>query len=376
MMGWVKSLCSLSKSRCKYTLQYASIDPLLSTQENAMINLFEKVRPSVVYVSTLLEAFNPMSMNVMEISSQTGSGFVWDSNGHIVTNYHVLGPTKSEVQITFLNDDGSRNARRAKVRGVDIDKDIAVLKLIEESDVQKNKQEIQPIALGSSKNLRVGQFAIAIGNPFGLDQTLTTGIVSGLGRQVASPSKKPIYNMIQTDAAINPGNSGGPLLDSSGAVIGMNTAIYSTSGASAGIGFAIPIDTMKAVVEIIIRDGRVTRPNTGIRFYTGPNQARSLGVERGLVVVDVVAGSAAAVAGIRGISRISFGSIKLGDTIIEVNSMRCDTEADFLKAIDGNVIGDTIEMTVMRYIEDTKGGAVVNGVKGAFISLKFSSNTN
>jgi S1-C subfamily serine protease len=133
---------------------------------------------------------------------------------------------------------------------------------------------------------------------------------------------------------------------------------------------------MKAVVEIIIRDGRVTRPNTGIRFYTGPNQAKSLGVERGLVVVDVVAGSAAAVAGIRGISRISFGSIKLGDTIIEVNGMRCDTEADFLKGIDGNVIGDTIEMTVMRYIEDTKGGAIVNGVKGALMLLKFLNNTN
>ena len=164
------------------------------------------------------------------------TGFVWDTNGHIVTNYHVLGPTISDVLITFLNDDGSRNSWRARVRGVDADKDIAVLKLYDESDNKKllTKDSVRPIQLGVSKNLRVGQFAIAIGNPFGLDQTLTTGIVSGLGRQVASPTRKPIYNMIQTDAAINPGNSGGPLLDSSGSVIGMNTAIYSTSGASAG----------------------------------------------------------------------------------------------------------------------------------------------
>jgi S1-C subfamily serine protease len=164
------------------------------------------------------------------------SGFVWDSDGHIVTNYHVLGPAANDVLITFLNDDGSRNSWRAKVRGVDKDKDIAVLKLYDESDNKKvlTKENVRAIQIGSSKNLRVGQFAIAIGNPFGLDQTLTTGIVSGLGRQVASPSRKPIYNMIQTDAAINPGNSGGPLLDSSGAVIGMNTAILSTSGASAG----------------------------------------------------------------------------------------------------------------------------------------------
>lgn len=153
-----------------------------------------------------------------------------------MTNYHVLGPTVNDVLITFLNDDGSRNSWKAKVRGVDKDKDIAVLKLYEESDNKKvlTKESIQPIQIGSSKNLRVGQFAIAIGNPFGLDQTITTGIVSGLGRQVASPTRKPIYNMIQTDAAINPGNSGGPLLDSSGSVIGMNTAILSTSGASAG----------------------------------------------------------------------------------------------------------------------------------------------
>ena len=232
---------------------------------------------------------------------------------------------------------------------------------------------------------------IALGNPFGLDQTLTTGVVSGLGRQVQSPTRRPIYNMIQTDAAINPGNSGGPLLDSSGQVIGMNTAIYSTSGASAGIGFAIPIDTMKVVVEQIIREGKIVRPFTGLQFYTGPYQAQSLGVDRGLVVLSVVpgtievdmiwyklqrdlilysyvstfipsafldtslmnivqtptkptfytlthvlssppfdtslmniAGSPAAMAGVRGISRNSFSSMALGDIVISVNGVRVD----------------------------------------------------
>lgn len=191
-----------------------------------------------------------------EIINNCLVGFVWDTEGHIVTNYHVLGPTVNDVLITFLNDDGSRNSWKAKVRGVDKDKDIAVLKLYEESDNKKvlTKESVQAIQIGSSKNLRVGQFAIAIGNPFGLDQTITTGIVSGLGRQVASPTRRPIYNMIQTDAAINPGNSGGPLLDSSGSVIGMNTAILSTSGASAGnnspLTLAIPLMQLNIFVTM------------------------------------------------------------------------------------------------------------------------------
>jgi len=370
------------------------IDPLLNEQENAMISLFERVRPSVVYISTFLQAFNPLQLNVMEVPNQTGSGFVWDAFGHVVTNYHVIGPTAltSDVQITFLNDDGCRETWRAKVRGVDADKDIAVLKLTEDTTDRRGRESmarraIRPVPLGVSKSLRVGQLAIAIGNPFGLDQTLTTGVVSGLGRQVMSPTRKPIYNMIQTDAAINPGNSGGPLLDSSGQVIGMNTAIYSTSGASAGIGFAIPIDTMKVVVETIIRDGKVTRPSTGIVFYTGPYQAQSLGVDRGLVVVSVAPGSPGANAGIRGISRSSFSSMALGDIVIAVNGVRVDryvrpphslsalslypahsltspavtlaprrlafrSEADFLRAIDGSLVGDTITLGVLRYIED------------------------
>ena len=310
------------------------IDPLLNEQENAMISLFERVRPSVVYISTFLQAFNPLQLNVMEVPNQTGSGFVWDAFGHVVTNYHVVGPSavNSDVQITFLNDDGFRETWRAKVRGVDADKDIAVLKLTEDTTDRRGREgaarrAIRPVPLGASKSLRVGQLAIAIGNPFGLDQTLTTGVVSGLGRQVMSPTRKPIYNMIQTDAAIKPGNSGGPLLDSSGQVIGMNTAIYSTSGASAGIGFAIPIDTMKVVVETIIRDGKVTRPATGIVFYTGPYQAQSLGVDRGLVVVSVAPGSPAANAGIRGISRSSFSSMALGDIVIAVNGVRVDRYA-------------------------------------------------
>ena len=333
----------------------------LTEQENAMIRLFDRVRPSVVFVSTIMQAFNPLQMNVMEVPSQSGSGFVWDVFGHIVTNYHVVGQNANDVLVTFVREDGSREEWRAKVRGVDADKDIAVLKLIDDYEIKHTKKSlVKPVRLGTSKRLRVGQLAIAIGNPFGLDQTLTTGVISGLGRQVAATKSRTLVNMIQTDAAINPGNSGGPLLDSSGLVVGMNTAIYSTSGASAGIGFAIPVDTLKAVVEIIIRDGKVNRPNTGIQFYSGPDQAKVLGVERGLVVLSVVPGSAADHAGLRGVTRrdFTFSSFALGDIIVAVNGMRVDSEADFLRAIDEKVVGDTIEMRVLRYIGEVKPASV------------------
>ena len=180
----------------------------LLNYELELIELFNRTRPSVVFVSTLSTVFNPFMMNVMEIPSQTGSGFVWDSSGHIVTNYHVLGLSpqnaqtgspSTEYMVSFLSEDGSREGVKATVRGFDSDKDVAVLKL----QSLPVSQRLKCIELGSSDSLRVGQLALAIGNPFGLDQTLTTGVVSGLGRQVMAPNRKTIYNMIQTDAAVN-----------------------------------------------------------------------------------------------------------------------------------------------------------------------------
>eukprot|EP01041_Mallomonas_annulata_P002224 gene2224-4322_t len=317
---------------------------MLSDLEQRRIDIFDAVRPGVVYISTVLQAFNPMLMNVMEIPSQTGSGFVWDDS-HIVTNYHVVGENTKDIQVTFVGTCGTRDAYRGIIRGVDRDKDVAVIKI---TDSTKPYKALRPLEKGTSESLRVGQSALAIGNPFGLDHTLTTGVISGLGRQITSPNRRPIYNMIQTDAAINPGNSGGPLLDSKGRLIGMNTAIYSTSGASSGIGFAIPVDTLKAVVDIILRDGKVVRPSLGIQ-YLGGDQARLLGVDSGLIVLGVTPGSAAEQAGLRGTSRSLF-SMNMGDIIIGMDGKPVANEADFLKLLDGKKVGDIIEMKIRRAI--------------------------
>ena len=267
-------------------------------------------------------------LNRMEVPLGAGSGIVWDDKGHIVTNYHVIRNAKSaQVAIlTKLYPDESDNTKtkkklkpsssvaqrnaaeaattyvpsaaatrnasssssmisytrrvfKATVIGKDPGKDIAVLK------VDAPMDDLYPILLGPSDNLHVGQTTMAIGNPFGLDHTLTVGVISGMGREVKSPTGRPISNVIQTDAAINPGNSGGPLLNGYGQMIGMNTAIYSTSGASAGIGFAIPSSTVKYIVDTLIRDGRVVRPILGIS-YLESKQARALGITKGVLVLD------------------------------------------------------------------------------------------
>ena len=329
----------------------------LSENEKSRIHLFERVRPSVVYISKFAQAFNPLLMNVMEIPAQTGTGFVWDDK-YIVTNCHVVGESTKEAQVTFIDAEGNREAFRAVVKGVDVDKDVAVLSLVENGD--RPKKVLNPLPIGSSENLRVGQSALAIGNPFGLDHTLTTGVVSGLGRQISTLGRRPIFNMIQTDAAINPGNSGGPLLDSMGRLIGMNTAIYSTSGASAGIGFAIPVDTLKAVVETIVRDGKVVRPATGISYMSG-DQARMLGIDKGIVIIAVAPGSAAETAGLRGVTGNMLTPPSIGDVIIAINDKPVVSEADLLRTLDSKKVGETIELTVLR----SKSNAPERGIRGS-----------
>jgi S1-C subfamily serine protease len=239
--------------------------PLAADELNNMA-VFKTVSPSVVNITALSVERELFSANALQVPRGTGTGFVWDERGHIVTNFHVIQEANA-ARVTLAD----QSSHRAQLVGVFPDRDIAVLK------IEAPRSKLPPIAMGSSRELQVGQKVYAIGNPFGLDQTLTTGIVSALNREIESVTRRSIRGMIQTDAAINPGNSGGPLLDSAGRVIGVNTAIYSPSGASVGIGFAIPIDEVNRIVPRLIRDGRLLRPSLGVTAGSeGMSQALGL----------------------------------------------------------------------------------------------------
>lgn len=304
--------------------------------ELGVISLFEKATQSVAFVTTYNEAPQGFRLNPMEAPAGTGSGIVWDREGRIVTNFHVIRAA-SGARITLAN----KKTYDAQLVGSSADDDVAVLKIIAPPD------SLFPIELGNSNNLRVGQSTYAIGNPFGLDHTLTTGVLSGLGREMKSPTGRTISNVIQTDASINPGNSGGPLIDARGRLIGMNTAIYSPSGASAGVGFAIPVNTLKVIAQGLIENGRIVRPVIGIS-YLESSQARSLGIDSGVLILDVPEGSAAEKAGLRGTSRMTFGSIELGDIIIGIDDEKINNEGDLFKALDKHKVGDTVHIRVLN----------------------------
>jgi S1-C subfamily serine protease len=308
----------------------------LAADEKATIELFERTSPSVVYVTNLALRRDFFGLNVFEIPQGTGSGFVWDDAGHVVTNFHVIqGAQKAEVTLA----DQSR--LDAQLVGVEPDKDVAVLK------VNAPVGRLPAIALGASRDLRVGQKVFAIGNPFGLDQTLTTGVISALNRRIQSVTGRPIQGMIQTDAAINPGNSGGPLLDSAGRLIGVNTAIYSPGGSGfIGIGFAVPVDTVNQIVPQLIAHGRVVRPGLGV-VLASDAQAQRLGLE-GALVVDVRAGSAAERAGIRPTARDELGRIVLGDVIVAVDGEPVRSADDLRDALERRKVGDRVTVTVER----------------------------
>jgi DegP2 peptidase. Serine peptidase. MEROPS family S01B len=225
----------------------------LGSDERITMEIFDKVSPSVVYITNKRLKRNLFSLTVTEIPQGTGSGFLWDNEGHIVTNFHVIYQA-DEVAVRLQNGE----SYDAVLIGADPDHDLAVLR------INPAKLDIPPVMIGSSEDLRVGQKVLAIGNPFGLDSTLTTGIISALGRSIQSMTNRYIHDVIQTDAAINPGNSGGPLLDSFGRLIGVNTAIISPSGSYAGIGFAVPVDTINRIATQLISSGRVERPGLGV----------------------------------------------------------------------------------------------------------------
>ncbi|WP_240048416.1 S1C family serine protease [Crenalkalicoccus roseus] len=310
----------------------------LAADEQATIALFEQARGSVVFIATTERLFNPWTRNALQVPRGTGSGFVWDNLGHVVTNDHVIaGASGATVRLA----DG--RAFNAVLVGTSPAHDLAVLRI----GVGAGRPE--PLPIGTSHDLRVGQKVFAIGNPFGLDWTLTTGIVSALNRELPTETGAVIERLIQTDAAINPGNSGGPLLDSAGRLIGVNTAIYSPSGASAGIGFAVPVDTVNRVVPRLIAQGRYIRPSLGIRTEEQLNAALSarLGIQ-GVFVLEVEPGSAAERAGIRPARLGREAGFQTGDVIVSLAGRPVRRVADLLAALDRHAPGDAVSVTVLR----------------------------
>lgn len=308
----------------------------LGADEQRTIHLFEEASPSVVYITTVALQAEFFSRDIAQIPLGTGSGFIWDDAGHIITNFHVIQGADA-ARVTLAD----RTTWEAKLVGVAPEKDLAVLK------IDAPREKLHPIPLGASHDLRVGQSVFAIGNPFGLDQTLTTGIISALGREIESADGTPIRDVIQTDAAINPGNSGGPLLDSAGRLIGVNAAIRSPSGASAGIGFAIPVDAVNWVVPELIAFGKVRRPSIDLEV-ANPYIARRLGIEQGLLVLDITPGGAAAKAGLQPTKRTRRGEIILGDIITAIDGQPIRVPGDLRLALERRQAGETIAVTVLR----------------------------
>lgn len=306
----------------------------LAEDEKNTIELFRNASPSVVYITSIGVRRDFFSLNVYEIPQGTGTGFVWDRDGHLVTNYHVIVDA-NRVEVTLAD----HSVWKAVFVGAAPDKDIAVLQISAPKDL------LRAIPVGESHGLLVGQKVFAIGNPFGLDQTITSGIVSALGREIQAATGRTIQDVIQTDAAINPGNSGGPLLDSSGRLIGVNTAIYSPSGSSAGIGFAVPVDVVNRVVPEIVQHGRVAQAGIGIGIASD-KVAKRLGIN-GVLILNVLEKSAAEAAGLRGTKRLG-GEVVLGDIIESVND-RAVTSYDGLRnELDRYRVGDEITLGVVR----------------------------
>jgi 2-alkenal reductase len=302
----------------------------LSEAEQSIIELFEQVSPSVVQV-----VGRQRGRNVFDEENdgvQSGTGFVWDATGNIVTNNHVVSGT-ADVAVRLATG----GSLEADIVGTAPNYDLAVIRL-------RNPQApLRPVAVGSSADLRIGQFAFAIGNPFGLDQSLTFGVISALHRRLPTSSGHQISDVIQTDAAVNPGNSGGPLLDSSGRVVGVNTAIISPSGSNAGIGFAIPIDVVNRVVPMLIRDGRVPTPGIGI-VAVSEQDATRLGVE-GIPILRTIPGSSSARAGLRG---VDMRNGALGDVIVSVNGKPVQRLSDLTNELDEIAVGREVSLGILR----------------------------
>jgi len=306
----------------------------LAADEQNTIDVFKENSPSVVYVTSIALRRSFFSFNAVEVPQGTGTGFVWDKKGRIVTNFHVIKDA-NEVQVTMADN----STWKAVLVGASPDKDLAVLQ------IDAPNRLLRPITIGKSSDLQVGQKVFAIGNPFGLDQTITSGIISALNREIKAITGRTIRGVIQTDAAINPGNSGGPLLDSAGRLIGVNTAIYSPSGAYAGIGFAVEVDVVNRTIPRLIRDGRIVRPGIGAKL-ADDRVTQQLGID-GILIVDMERDSPAAKAGLRPTTQYR-GEIILGDVITAVSGVKVSSYEDFRTEIEKYDIGTQIALTIVR----------------------------
>jgi S1-C subfamily serine protease len=308
----------------------------LAGDEQSTIELFKALSPSVVHVTNLTVRRDPFSLNAQTVPRGSGTGFIWDENGFIVTNYHVVeGANMARV---ILADRSTYDSSQIWAYP---DKDLAIIR------IDAPREKLKPIAVGTSHDLQVGQKTLAIGNPFGLDQTLTTGVVSALGREIESANGRPIRGVIQTSAAINPGNSGGPLLDSAGRLIGVNTAILSPSGTFAGIGFAIPVDEVNRVVPELIAHGKLVRPRLGVQVAED-QQARQLGVEEGALILQVSPGGPAQKAGLQGTAYNLDRDLVLGDVLVAIDGQSIHSGKDLFSALESYKPGATIAVAYLR----------------------------
>ena len=345
--GWLRITClaaallqwqpgPLSAHDAPHYLSFSTDDEANTTE------VFQRASPAVVFVTSSELRRQRFTRNVMEIPRGAGSGFVWDAEaGLVVTNYHVVAGA-DRLAITLADE----QSFKAEVVGLAPERDLAVLRLMDSS------ADLTELPLGNSSELSVGRKVMAIGNPFGLDTTLTVGVVSALDREIQSPSNRTIRGVIQTDAAINPGNSGGPLLNSLGQLVGVNTAIYSPSGGSAGIGFAIPVNTVIEAVPQLIAFGKIMRPVLGVELASD-RWLRRYRFE-GVPIVRTYRGFPAETAGMVGARRGSRGEIILGDVITEINGERVANNDEFLSAMEKHRVGDTIDIVTTREDEEKR----------------------
>ena len=343
LLPWQPGL--LSAQEAPDYLSFSTDDEANTTE------VFQRASPAVVFVTSSELRRQRFTRNVMEIPRGAGSGFVWDADaGLVVTNYHVVAGA-DRLAITLADE----QAFQAEVVGLAPERDLAVLRLMDPP------ADLTELPLGNSSELSVGRKVMAIGNPFGLDTTLTVGVVSALDREIQSPSNRTIRGVIQTDAAINPGNSGGPLLNSLGQLVGLNTAIYSPSGGSAGIGFAIPVNTVIEVVPQLIAFGKIMRPVLGVELASD-RWLRRYRVE-GVPIVRTYRGFPAETAGMVGARRGSRGEIILGDVITEIDGERVANNDEFLSAMEKHRVGDTIDIVTTREGEEKRFSVVLSKVQ-------------